>query len=68
MYKYMGTQSHFQIDSTIRHGTKTLTNNRMLGNEKANNAKLIIQERLVWKNYEIGLKIHEVARGKGPLP
>lgn len=50
----MGT-SHFQIDSTIRRGTKTLTNNRMLGNEKANDEKLIIQERLVWKNYEIGL-------------
>lgn len=46
----------------MRSSTKTLTNNWMLGNEKARNAKqggekLRIQEQLVWN-------IHEAARGK----
>lgn len=34
----MGTQIHFQINSTIRPGPKALTNNWMLKNKKAKNA------------------------------
>ena len=48
---YVGTQSRFQINSTLKLGTKSLTNNMVLGNMKTKNAKrggekLRIQEPL----------------------
>ena len=65
----MGTQIHFQINSIVRSSTKVFTNNHMLHNEKAKNAK---RESEKLKNKlrirePLDLKSHKIAKGKGPL-
>ncbi len=70
---YVGTQIRFQIDYIVKSSTKDVTNNRMLQNEKGIECKT--RKREV-ENTKVGRfgrfmksvwKIHEVARGKGPL-
>ena len=65
----MGTQIWFQINSIVKHRTKALTNKLDVAKREGE------KSHLVWKSMKLVLKksvklvwkIHEVAKGKGPL-